>query len=52
LSGAAKFDLKYFRTANPSDANDVDSVEVDNGTMESDNDSVADPEEDIVMLKD
>lgn len=38
-------DLKYFRTANPTDANDVDGVEADDGS-DSDNDAIVYPEED------
>jgi hypothetical protein len=38
-------DLRYFRMANPSDANDVDGLVNDDG-MESDDAAVLDPEED------
>jgi hypothetical protein len=38
-------DLKYFRTARPSDANDVDGIELDDGE-DSDDDAVMDPVED------
>jgi hypothetical protein len=38
-------DLKYFRTAQPSDANDVEGIDLDDGE-DSDNDAVMDPVED------
>jgi hypothetical protein len=38
-------DLKYFRTARPSDASDVDGINLDDGE-DSDNDAVMDPVED------
>jgi hypothetical protein len=38
-------DIKYFRTAQPSDANDVDGIDLDDGE-DSDDDAVMDPVED------